>query len=39
MPTTYIVDREGMVRKRHVGFNPKTAPERIENDVKTLLSR
>lgn len=39
MPTTYIVDREGMVRKRHVGFNPKTAPERIENDVKALLSR
>jgi thiol-disulfide isomerase/thioredoxin len=39
MPTTYIVDREGNLRKRHVGFNPKTAPERIENDVKALLSR
>ena len=39
MPTTYILDRRGVVRKRHVGFNPKTAPDRIENDVKALLSR
>ena len=39
MPTTYILDRNGVVQKRHVGFNPKTAPERIERDVKALLSR
>ena len=39
MPTTYLLDREGVVRKRHVGFNPKTAPDRIERDVKELLSR
>ncbi len=39
MPTTYIIDRDGIVQKRHVGFNPKTAPERIERDVKALLSR
>ena len=39
MPTTYILDRNGVVQKRHIGFNPKTAPERIENDVKALLSR
>jgi peroxiredoxin len=39
MPTTYILDRKGVVQKRHVGFNPKTAPERIERDVKALLSR
>jgi peroxiredoxin len=39
MPTTYILDRDGVVQKRHVGFNPKTAPERIERDVKALLSR
>jgi peroxiredoxin len=39
MPTTYIVDRNGVVQKRHIGFNPKTAPERIERDVKALLSR
>ncbi len=39
MPTTYILDRNGVVQKRHIGFNPKTAPERIESDVKALLSR
>ena len=39
MPTTYIIDRNGVIHKRHIGFNPKTAPERIENDVKALLSR
>lgn len=39
MPTTYILDRSGVVQKRHIGFNPKTAPERIERDVKELLSR
>jgi peroxiredoxin len=39
MPTTYILDRNGVVQKRHIGFNRKTAPERIERDVKALLSR
>ncbi len=39
MPTTYILDRDGVVRKRHIGYNPKTAPERIERDLKELLSR
>jgi len=39
MPTTYILDRNGVVQKRHIGFNPKTAPERIEGDVKALLGR
>jgi peroxiredoxin len=39
MPTTYILDREGSVRKRHIGFNPETAPKRIEDEVKALLSR
>lgn len=39
MPTTYILDRDGIVQKRHIGFNPKTAPDRIERDVKALLSR
>jgi thiol-disulfide isomerase/thioredoxin len=39
MPTTYIVDRDGVLRKRHIGFNPATAPARIERDVKELLSR
>lgn len=39
MPTTYILDRNGVVQSRHIGFNPRTAPERIERDVKALLSR
>jgi peroxiredoxin len=39
MPTTYVLDRSGVVQKRHVGFNPKTAPERIEGEVKSLLGR
>lgn len=39
MPTTYLIDRDGIVQKRHIGFNPQTAPERIERDVKALLSR
>ncbi len=39
MPTTYIIGRDGVVRKRHIGFNPGTAPDRIERDVKELLSR
>jgi thiol-disulfide isomerase/thioredoxin len=39
MPTTYILDRSGVVQKRHIGFNPQTAPGRIERDVKELLSR
>jgi len=39
MPTTYLLDRDGVVQKRHIGFNPKTAPARIEGDVKALLNR
>jgi thiol-disulfide isomerase/thioredoxin len=38
MPTTYLIDRKGVVRKRHVGFNPGTAPERLETDVQALLA-
>jgi peroxiredoxin len=37
MPTTYLIDRKGVVRKRHVGFNPATAPEQVETDVRGLL--
>jgi thiol-disulfide isomerase/thioredoxin len=37
MPTTYLIDRGGVIRKRHVGFNPATAPERVEKDVRELL--
>jgi thiol-disulfide isomerase/thioredoxin len=36
MPTSYLIDRGGVVRKRHVGFGPDTAPD-IEKDVRELL--
>lgn len=37
MPTTYITDREGVVRTRHIGFNPSRTPERLEKEVRDLL--
>jgi peroxiredoxin len=37
MPTTFLLDREGRIRKFHVGFNPRTAPKEIEEAVKRLL--
>ncbi|HSF17389.1 MAG TPA: TlpA disulfide reductase family protein [Vicinamibacteria bacterium] len=38
MPTTYLVDREGILRKRHIGFNPARTPERLLKDVRELLA-
>lgn len=37
MPTTYIADREGIVRTQHLGFNPERTPERLEREVRRLL--
>lgn len=37
MPTTYIADRDGIVRTRHIGFNPSRTPERLEREVRDLL--
>ncbi len=37
MPTTYLVDREGVIVKRHIGFNPATAPAELEEYVRSLL--
>jgi peroxiredoxin len=37
MPTTYLLDRDGRIRKVHVGFNPATAPEEIEKEIRVLL--
>ena len=37
MPTTYIADRDGIVRKRHIGFNPDRTPARLEQEVRDLL--
>ncbi len=37
MPTTYIADREGIVRTQHLGFNPTRTPARLESEVRRLL--
>lgn len=37
MPTTYLIDREGIIVKRHIGFNPGKTPERLEEDIRGLL--
>ena len=37
MPTTYLVDREGVIVKRHIGFDPATAPAELEEYVRSLL--
>lgn len=37
MPTTYIADREGVVRTQHLGFNPTRTPARLEGEVRRLL--
>jgi peroxiredoxin len=36
IPTTYIVDREGHISKRHVGFVPNTEAI-FEEEIKSLL--
>lgn len=37
MPTTYFIDRNGVIVKRHIGYNPDTAPAEIEEHVRSLL--
>lgn len=37
VPTTYLADRSGLVRKRHLGFNPDRTPARLENEIRDLL--
>jgi peroxiredoxin len=39
MPTTYLLDRDGRIRKAHVGFKPATAPGEIEQEILRLLER
>lgn len=34
IPTTFLIDREGMVRKHYVGYRPKSV---VEEDIKELL--
>ncbi len=38
MPTTYLVDREGVIVKRHIGFNPDKTPAQLEKDIRELLA-
>lgn len=37
MPTTYLIDREGVIVKRHIGYDPASAPAEIEDHVRSLL--
>lgn len=37
MPTTYLVDQQGVIVKRHIGFDPATAPAEIEENIRSLL--
>ena len=37
VPTTYLADRSGRVRKRHLGFNPDRTPARLEEEIRDLL--
>lgn len=36
MPTSFILDKQGKVVKKHVGFYSKIIPE-IENDIQSLM--
>ncbi len=37
MPTTYLVDRQGVIVKRHIGYDPATAPAELEENIRGLL--
>lgn len=37
VPTTYLAGRSGLVRKRHLGFNPERTPARLEEEIRDLL--
>ena len=38
MPTSYLIDRSGVIVKSHTGFFPKKIPE-YENEIKQLLAK
>lgn len=37
MPSSYIFDRDGTLRDRHVGFDPKTTAD-VERELESLLA-
>lgn len=38
IPTTYIIDKKGVIRYVHSGFSGKNDATKIENEIKTLLA-
>lgn len=38
IPTTYIIDRKGVIRFVHTGFSGKADAEKMEKEVKQLLA-
>jgi peroxiredoxin len=37
IPTTMIVDRQGIIRDLRVGFDPETSPENLRRTIRALL--
>ena len=37
IPTSFVIDRDGTVKRTHVGFNPRTTPAEIEASVRAAL--
>ena len=37
IPTSFVVDRDGMVQRTHVGFDDKTGPAKLEAQVRDVL--
>ncbi len=37
MPTTYLVDRDGNLRKLYMGYQPETSEEIYQQEIKALL--
>lgn len=37
MPTTYVLDRRGKVRKQYIGFDPSRSPKDLDNGVQEVL--
>ena len=37
MPTTYVIDQTGIIVKRHIGYDPATAPAELEEIVRAML--